>query len=50
MNNNKTNNPYDKYKEIQIKTASQGKLIVMLYDGAIKFLNSAKEAIEQKRI
>lgn len=50
MSNHKTNNPYDQYKEIQIKTASQGKLIVMLYDGAIKFLNAAKEAIEQKKI
>ncbi len=46
---NKTN-PYEKYKETQIKTANQGKLIVMLYDGAIKFLNQSKEAIEANKI
>ncbi|MBU1076961.1 MAG: flagellar export chaperone FliS [Spirochaetes bacterium] len=43
-------NPYDKYKETQIKTANQGKLIVMLYDGAIKFLNQAKEFIDKNEI
>ena len=34
-------NPYDQYKKTQVTTANQGKLIVMLYDGAIKFLNIA---------
>ena len=34
-------NPYQQYKKIQIDTADQGKLIVMLYDGAIKFINNA---------
>ncbi len=42
--------PYEKYKETQIKTATQGKLIVMLYDGAIKFLNHAKKAMQDNRI
>jgi len=42
--------PYDCYKETQIRTATQGKLIVMLYDGAIKFLNLAKTAIDEKDI
>jgi flagellar protein FliS len=36
-----TLNPLNAYKETQIKTANQGKLIVMLYDGAIKNLNLA---------
>jgi flagellar protein FliS len=36
-------NPYSQYKQTQITTANQGKLIVMLYDGAIKFLNIAIE-------
>ncbi|MBN2079174.1 MAG: flagellar export chaperone FliS [Spirochaetes bacterium] len=36
-------NPFDEYKKTQIATANQGKLIVMLYDGAIKFLNIAVE-------
>jgi flagellar protein FliS len=36
-------NPFEQYKETKIATANQGKLIVMLYDGAIKFLNIARE-------
>ena len=44
------NNPYDSYKETQIKTANQGKLIIMLYDGAIKFLKNAKEALTKNEI
>ena len=42
-------NPYDKYKQTEINTANQGKLIVMLYDGAIKFLNIALENITQPK-
>ncbi|MDI6703534.1 MAG: flagellar export chaperone FliS [bacterium] len=41
--------PYDKYKKAKIETASQGKLILMLYDGAIRFLNHAKVSLEDKR-
>jgi flagellar secretion chaperone FliS len=33
--------PYNQYKLTEINTANQGKLIVMLYDGAIKFLKIA---------
>jgi len=43
-----TKNPYDQYKETEIVTANQGKLIVMLYDGAIKFLNIACENMSPK--
>ncbi len=43
-------NPYQQYKKTQIDTANQGKLIVMLYDGAIKFVNIAIEAIPSKSI
>lgn len=39
---------FDKYKETQINTANQGKLIVMLYDGAIKFLNIAIENMQPR--
>lgn len=42
-------NPYNQYKQTQISTANQGKLIVMLYDGAIKFLNIALDNIEPMR-
>lgn len=41
-------NPYDQYKKTQVNTANQGKLIVMLYDGAIKFLNIAIESMTPK--
>lgn len=43
-----TTNPYNQYKQTQITTANQGKLIVMLYDGAIKFLNIALDNMEPK--
>ena len=42
-------NPYNQYKETQITTANQGKLIVMLYDGAIKFLNIALDNMDPKK-
>ena len=34
------------YKKAAVSTVDQGKLIVMLYDGAIKFLNQAIEKME----
>ncbi len=37
------------YKETQVKTANQGKLIVMLYDGAIKFLKVALDSLPNKK-
>ncbi len=37
------------YKETQVKTANQGRLIVMLYDGAIKFLNIALSGLPDKK-
>ncbi|MBN1523252.1 MAG: flagellar export chaperone FliS [Spirochaetales bacterium] len=43
-----TQNPTNSYKEIQIKTATPGKLIIMLYDGAIKHMNLAIEEIGKK--
>lgn len=42
-------NPYNQYKQTQITTANQGKLIVMLYDGAIKFLTIALDNMEPKK-
>jgi flagellar secretion chaperone FliS len=41
-------NPYNQYKQTEINTANQGKLIVMLYDGAIKFLKVALENMNVK--
>ncbi len=41
-------NPYAKYQESQIKTSDQGRLILMMYDGAIIFLHQSKELITKK--
>ena len=40
--------PIHSYKETQIKTATPGKLILMLYDGAIKYINLASENLNKK--
>jgi flagellar secretion chaperone FliS len=41
-----SSNPLNVYKETQIKTASQGKLIIMLYDGAIRHIDAGIRALE----
>jgi flagellar protein FliS len=41
-------NPYQQYQESTLETASQGKLLLMLYDGAIRFLTQASAAMEAK--
>ena len=47
-------NPYNKYiKQYQtsnITTATPEKLMIMLFDGAVQFLQKAKTAIEEKNI
>ena len=47
-------NPYNKYiKQYQtnnITTATPEKLMIMLFDGAIQFLQKAKTAIEEKKL
>ena len=47
-------NPYNKYiKQYQannITTATPEKLMVMLFDGAVQFLQKAKTAIEEKNL
>ncbi len=42
--------PYDRYKELQVQTASKEKLVSMLYEGAILFLERAMDAIDRKDI
>ena len=39
----------NQYKKTQIMTADKGELVNMLYVGSIKFLNTAKSAIEDKK-
>jgi flagellar protein FliS len=43
-------NPYNHYKETQIMTASPGKLIVLLYEGAVRFINAAINALDEKKL
>lgn len=43
-------NPYSQYKKQAITTANPGKLLVMLFDGAIKFSGQARLAIEEKNV
>lgn len=43
-------NPYAAYANSKIMTASPAELILMLYDGAIKFCNIAIMGIEEKNI
>lgn len=45
-----TNRGYSAYANSKIQTASPGELILMLYDGSIKFGNLAVAAIEKGNI
>ena len=41
-------NAYLQYSQVQIKTANKGKLIILLYQGAIRFMKKALIQLEQK--
>ena len=43
-------NPYQKYKNTQIQSASREKLLLMMYEGAIKYNKLAIKAAEEKKI
>jgi flagellar protein FliS len=42
------NNPYQAYQNNSMNTASPGELTLMLYNGCLKFIKQAKQAIEQQ--
>lgn len=42
--------PYAKYKQTQVISASREKLLLMMYEGAIKFTKKAMNSIEEKNI
>lgn len=44
------NNPYKKYQTTQVMTASREKILLMLYEGAIRFTKQAKVAMEQRKV
>lgn len=43
-------NPYAQYKQLSVNTAGPEKLLIMLFDGAIRFCTQAKRAMENKDI
>ena len=44
------NNPYRKYQKTQVTTASREKILLMLYEGAIRFVKQAKAAMAAGKI
>lgn len=42
--------PYKQYQQTAIETASPERLIIMLYDGAIKFVNQAKTSMNEGNV
>jgi flagellar secretion chaperone FliS len=43
-------NPYQKYKTTSVQSASREKILLMLYEGAIKFTKLAIKACDEKKI
>jgi flagellar protein FliS len=43
-------NPYQKYKTTSVQSASREKILLMLYEGAIKFTKLAIKGAEEKKI
>ncbi|MBV6684108.1 flagellar export chaperone FliS [Bacillus sp. JRC01] len=44
------NNPYAAYRNNSVNTAAPGELTLMLYNGCLKFLHIAKQAMTDKNI
>ncbi|PNQ84994.1 flagellar export chaperone FliS [Paenibacillus polymyxa] len=42
--------PYEKYKQSSVQTSTPGQLIIMLYDGAIRFVKAGLEGISSNDI
>lgn len=45
-----SNNVYQKYKQTSVQSASREKILLMLYEGAMKFTKLAIKATEEKKI
>lgn len=43
-------NAYQAYRQTQVSTASQGELLIMLFDGAIRFSKQAQEHMKKGQI
>lgn len=46
---NLAHSPYEAYRRTQVTTASQGELILLAYEGALKWLTSARVELERKK-
>ncbi|MCB0336974.1 MAG: flagellar protein FliS, partial [Bdellovibrionales bacterium] len=43
-------NAHSKYKSVQVTTTDRGRLLLMMYEGAIKFLKQSKMGLEDNDI
>lgn len=43
-------NPYRQYQKTQVTTASREKILLMLYEGAVRFTKQAQVAMQEKKI
>lgn len=43
-------NPYEQYRQNQVFTTPPEELVLMLYDGVIRFIKKARTGIEQKNV
>jgi len=41
-------NPYKQYRQTQISTADRTKLVILVYDGAITYLNRARKKLDER--
>ena len=42
-----TGNPYMSYKKAHVETADRGTLLLLLYDGALRFMKEARDSMEE---
>lgn len=42
--------PYDKYRQSSVQTSTPAQLLLMLFDGAIRFVNAGLDGLRQKDI
>lgn len=40
--------PYEKYRQSSVQTSTPGQLLIMLYDGAIRFIRAGIDGLKQK--
>lgn len=43
-------NPYEKYRQSSVQTSNPAQLVIMLYDGAIRFIRASMKGLEEKNL